>query len=217
MQIARLQYISQGVTTGEHLDNIQKALEAGCRWIQLRIKDQDDESILIAAQKAKSLCDAFNAVLIINDKPDIAKAINANGVHLGKEDASPIDVRMALGEEFTIGGTANTLEDIRQLSKAGVNYIGLGPLRFTSTKKKLSPLLGFEGYETILQQMEYEGISIPVIAIGGVVAYDLPKLMNSGIYGVAVSSVITNATNREETVNNFINTLSETLSPVNHE
>lgn len=217
MQIARLQYISQGVTTEEHLDNIQKALDAGCRWIQLRIKDQDDESVLVAAQKAKVLCDAFSATLIINDKPDIAKAINANGVHLGKEDASPIDVRMALGEEFIIGGTANTLEDIRLLGKAGVNYIGLGPLRFTSTKKKLSPLLGIESYETILQQMKTETINIPVVAIGGVMADDLPKLINAGVYGVAVSSVITHAENRAETVNNFIYTLSETLSPVSYE
>ncbi|UKJ06873.1 thiamine phosphate synthase [Solitalea lacus] len=210
MQIASLQYISQGATPAEHLQNIQKSLNAGCRWIQLRLKNYDDNVILSSALQALQVCKAANAVLIINDRPDIAKAIGAHGVHLGKKDSSPLDVREALGSDFIIGGTANTIDDIRALSGMGVNYIGLGPYRFTTTKQNLSPLLGLQGYQAILKQMKTEALELPVIAIGGLTIDDVEGLKEAGVYGVAVSSVITHAEDACVMVQEFENKISST-------
>ena len=97
--------------------------------------------------KQSKICRKYNATLILNDHVHLVKEIGANGVHLGKSDMSPVKARELLGSNYIIGGTANNMEDIRQLHKSGVDYIGLGPFRFTRTKKNLAPILGIEGYK----------------------------------------------------------------------
>ena len=106
----------------------------------------------------------------------------------------PIDqARAILGKDRIIGGTANTFEDIVSHWKAGADYIGCGPFRFTTTKKNLSPLLGLEGYRKIISRMEAEGIRIPVIAIGGITAEDIPSILATGVGGIAVSGTVLRA------------------------
>jgi thiamine-phosphate pyrophosphorylase len=119
--------------------------------------------------------------------------VNATGVHLGKTDMPPAEARRILGDGFIIGGTANTFEDIRRLTDEGVDYIGLGPFRFTATKKNLSPILGLEGYKDILSRCRAAGIALPVLAIGGITVDDIPALMQTGVSGIAVSSAIRQA------------------------
>ncbi|WP_457831822.1 thiamine phosphate synthase, partial [Staphylococcus aureus] len=84
------------------------ALEAGCRWIQLRFKNADEEELKVTAQEVKKICSAFNAILIINDHPQIAQAVDADGVHLGLQDIGIDEARKILSKEKIIGGTANT-------------------------------------------------------------------------------------------------------------
>lgn len=186
--ISKLQYISQGATPEKHLVNIQNACTAGSEWVQLRLKNQTDEVILETAKKAREITNHFQTRLIINDHYKIAKQVNADGVHLGKTDACPAVVREYLGKLFIIGGTANTLEDCKTLLEKQVDYIGLGPFRYTTTKKNLSPILGLEGYQVLLEELNTE---TPVIAIGGIVLEDVSPLLKTNIHGIAVSGEIT--------------------------
>ena len=186
--IHKLQYISQGETPEIHLENIQKACVAGAVWVQLRLKNCDVETILETAKKAREITNSFKAKLIINDHYKIAKAIKADGVHLGKSDECPLVVRACLDDSFIIGGTANTAEDCKGLLDKKVDYIGLGPYQFTETKKNLSPVLGVEGYQKILEELQTE---TPIIAIGGVTLKEVSEIINTGIYGIAVSGEIT--------------------------
>ena len=188
----KLQYISQGDTQEEQLNNIQKALEFGCRWIQLRFKKANAETLEQTALMAKELCKEFDAIFIINDHVTLAKKIVADGVHLGLTDTSIKEARELLGEEKIIGGTANTYEDVVQRFNEKCNYIGLGPYKFTSTKEKLSPIVGLEGYKKIISTLKSEGIEIPIFAIGGILEEDIDPIINTGIYGIAVSGLITN-------------------------
>ena len=186
-----MHYISQAAPDGSHLTAIAEVLKAGGKWVQLRIKDQSPSLILEYAVQAKGLCDEYGAKLIINDHPEIAKQANAHGVHLGLEDMPVAEARKLLGPDFIIGGTANTMEHLRQRITEGVDYIGLGPYRFTKTKKKLSPILGLEGYHRLLREMNMIS-DVPVIAIGGILMEDVPQLMTTGIHGIALSGTLTN-------------------------
>ena len=103
-----------------------------------------------------------------------------------------------LGEEFIIGGTANTFEDIERLASQGADYIGCGPFRFTTTKKNLAPVLGLEGYRDIIAKMEDAGIDLPVVAIGGITADDIDEILATGVRGIALSGTILRAENPVE-------------------
>jgi thiamine-phosphate pyrophosphorylase len=201
--INRLHYISQPATDGSHVTSIKNALDAGCKWIQLRIKEEPEALILAYALEAAQLCKSYNAKLIVNDHPEIALKAGADGVHLGLEDMPVQEAREIVGEKMIIGGTANTFEQVAQRAAEGVDYIGLGPYRFTRTKKKLSPILGLAGYTSIITQVRAEGISLPIIAVGGIEVDDVPFLLQTGVYGVAMSGAITHSSDRSSVVNDL--------------
>ena len=192
LQKTYLQYISQGATIKEHLENIEKVCQAGCKWVQLRLKNIELLDYLNTAIEARNLCDQYGAVLIINDNIGVAGESNADGVHLGVTDINPKEARKQLGKEAIIGGTANTFEDCLQHIDNGVDYIGLGPFRFTNTKDKLSPILGTEGYTKIVQEITHKGYQLPIVAIGGITLNDLSELQKTGVSNVAVSGLLTN-------------------------
>lgn len=175
------------------LDSVRIALEGGCRQIQLRMKDAAKEAVALVGREAMALCKKVGAELYIDDHVDVCREVGAAGVHLGKLDMPPEQARTYLGKAYRIGGTANTFDDICRLAEKGVDYIGLGPFRFTETKKNLSPLLGLNGYRTILKRCQANGIRLPVLAIGGITPDDIPCLMETGISGIALSSVILQA------------------------
>jgi thiamine-phosphate pyrophosphorylase len=174
------------------------ALLGGCKWIQLRMKNADIDEIKQVALRLKPLCESFNAVFLLNDHVELCKEIEADGVHLGKEDMPPQKAREILGENCIIGSTCNTFEDIENLKDSPIDYIGLGPFRFTSTKKRLSPVLGLEGYRQIVRQCIDNKIDIPIVAIGGITADDILPLMQTGVKGIALSSAILQAENPVE-------------------
>ncbi|MBI2722752.1 MAG: thiamine phosphate synthase [Bacteroidetes bacterium] len=195
----RLQYISQGNSPEEHFKNIQSALDAGVKLVQLRLKNLDDNSYSDSALQIKALCNNYKAQLIINDNATVAKHCDADAVHLGLDDMKVEEAKKIL-KKTIIGGTANTFDHIQQRHNEGVHYIGLGPYRFTTTKEKLSPVLGREGYTRIIQQMKAENIRIPVFAIGGIVLEDVKDIMSTGVYGIAVSGLITRAPDKAKMV-----------------
>jgi len=201
--VSKLHYITQDIENKTHLDLIQEACEAGVDWIQLRLKNKSYEEWKEVASAALAICKKYKAKLIINDNVALAKEIGADGVHLGKHDMPTEKAREILGNDIIIGGTANTFEDIKHHVAAGVNYIGLGPFRYTTTKENLSPIVGLEGYATIIQWCKQENFQTPVIAIGGIVAADVEGLLNVGVHGIAVASAITNAADKKEVVKEF--------------
>ena len=188
----KLYYISQGKNPEEHLKNIQKVCEASCKLVQLRVKKSTEETDTSIAKEAKKICESFGAKLIINDNVKITKDVKADGVHLGKNDMSIRAAKKILSNEFIIGGTANTLEDCVSLIKQGVDYIGLGPFRFTRTKKKLSPTLGINAYKKIISTIKNKGYQLPIYGVGGIITTDFKDLYKSGIFGIAVSGLISN-------------------------
>lgn len=210
---SKLQYISQGTNAKEQLKNIREALDAGCKWIQLRLKNTEEDEIKIVGEEVKKICASYDSIFIINDHPQIAKAINADGVHLGLTDMKINEARKIVGNDKIIGGTANTLQDVLQRVHEGCNYVGLGPFRFTTTKEKLSPVLGVEGYKKIMNELEQMKISIPVYAIGGIKEEeDISLLMQTGIYGIAVSGVITNHSDKKSLIKKINSLLNEQLN-----
>jgi len=186
--IDTLQYITQGIAPQDHVENIRKACLNGITWVQLRIKNTDYRTVLKTAIEARKITNEFGVILIINDHYKIAKEVQADGVHLGKTDTCPLIARQYLGNDFIIGGTANTLEDCRILLDKKVDYIGLGPYQFTETKKNLSPILGVKGYRDIVKELKTK---TPIIAIGGIAINDVAAILKTGVYGIAVSGVIT--------------------------
>ncbi|WP_294226634.1 thiamine phosphate synthase [uncultured Chryseobacterium sp.] len=188
----KLQYISQGFTQAEQELHIKNALDNGIQWIQVRWKNTPENELIRLCDKVKTLCLEYKSVCIINDHVQVAKNIDADGVHLGLQDTSVEAARSVLGENKIIGGTANTFSDLLRRISESCDYIGLGPLRFTSTKEKLSPVLDFDGYENIIRSLKENSIEIPkIFAIGGVILDDVERLQETGIYGVAVSGQIT--------------------------
>lgn len=172
---------------------VEQVLKGGCRWIQLRMKEASLPDVRETALRLVPLCHAYGATFLLDDHVLLAAEVGADGVHLGKMDMPPRQARELVGNKLLIGGTANTLRDVEELAAAGVDYIGLGPYRFTETKKNLSPVLGVEGYRSILTAARAQGIDLPIVAIGGIEKADIPQLMETGVTGIALSGTLLRA------------------------
>ena len=206
---SKLQFITHYTEKYSYIDSARIALEGGCRWIQLRMKDADASTLEETALIVQKMCKDYGATFIIDDHVLLTQKIKANGVHLGKNDMPIAEARRLLGDSFIIGGTVNSLDDVRAtLQSATPDYFGCGPFRFTSTKKNLAPILGHEGYRNIIREMKEGGIRIPLVAIGGIRKEDIPELMADGVHGIALSSSILRAENPVEEMKGIIETLN---------
>lgn len=192
----KLYYISQGKSIEAHLQNIESALEAGVRLIQLRLKDLTETEYLLAAIVCKEMCESKGATFIVNDNPKVAIESKADGVHVGQNDMEVAEVKRLMGNQFIVGGTANTFEQVQKMIAAEVDYLGVGPFRFTTTKKDLSPVLGLGGYLKLIDKCRSKKIRKNIYAIGGIEEKDIRGIKKTGVYGVAVSGLITNAENK---------------------
>ena len=186
--IPKLHYISQGNSPKEHLDNIQKACSSGSELVQLRLKNISEKKCLKLATEAREITSHFQTRLIINDYYKIAKAIKADGVHLGKTDCCPVEARKHLYTWQIIGGTANTIQDCEILISKQVDYISLSPFRHAVTKGNIFKVLGLNGYNEIIEALKTE---TPIIGFGGINTKDVTAILETGISGIAVSDVIT--------------------------
>ena len=202
-----LQYISHFTPQISYAEGIRMALEGGCRWIQLRMKDAPAEEIIACAEEVLPLCRRHGAKFLLDDHVELVRQLGADGVHLGKNDLPVDEARKILGPDIIIGGTANTIEDIIRLHKQGADYIGCGPFRFTTTKKNLSPILGLDGYKSIVLKMKELGIALPIVAIGGITVEDIPAVMGTGVSGIALSGAILGAPDPVEMTARIIETI----------
>ena len=205
-----LQFISHYSERYSYLDSIRLALEGGCKWIQLRMKDATDDEVRPIALAAQKMCREAGATFIIDDRVDLVRELHADGVHLGKNDMPISDARRLLGPDFIIGGTANTFDDVKLHYESSADYIGCGPFRFTTTKQKLAPVLGLDGYRRIVIEMRAAHIDIPIVAIGGITEDDIPAILATGITGIALSGTVLRADNPAQKMKNI-------LKIINHE
>lgn len=168
-----------------HANQARALVAAGSRWIQLRMKNAAPDIWLTTAREVVTICHDAGVLCTINDSVDIALASDADGVHLGNLDEAWIAARARLGPDKILGGTVNHRDDASRAAAAHVlDYVGIGPFRFTATKQKLAPVLGLEGIAALLPLLN----GLPAWAIGGILPADLPALRHAHLAGIAVSS-----------------------------
>lgn len=202
-----LQFITHPSEHYSIAEEAQMAIEGGCRWIQLRMKDASDDEVRQVAMEIIPMCRETDTFLIIDDRVELVNELKVSGVHLGKNDMDPLEAREILGPHAIIGITANTAEDIIRYKGKDVDYVGLGPFRHTTTKKNLSPVLGIEGYASVVSQVRQAGVELPIVAIGGITIDDIDAIMATGVNGIAVSGAIINAPDPVEYTNHIMQKL----------
>lgn len=206
-----LQFITNETSQAAIIAQVQAVLAGGCKWIQLRMKNASRDEIIETAKALKPICAEDEAILVIDDHVDIAKELELDGVHLGKYDMNVKDAREILGEKFIIGATANTLDDVMSFSPVDVDYIGLGPYKFTTTKANLSPIIELDSYANIVKVAANSKREIPIVAIGGIEHSDIERIMSTGVDGVAVSGALINADDTTAATKQMIDQLNEIL------
>ncbi len=202
-----LQYITNGATPYEVEAEVQSALAGGCRWIQVRMKEADEATVIEAIGRVKPYCREAKAILLVDDRVGLVNKLGIDGVHLGQKDMAPSEARKIIGRQAIIGSTANNIEQVKALDFDNIDYVGVGPLRFTTTKSNLAPVLGLEGYREIMTWLRSADQSLPIVAIGGIMPEDVAALRQLGIYSVAVSGAIANAENPIKTTQAFVEAL----------
>ena len=191
-------------------EDVEKAIQGGATLIQLREKNLDYENFKIEALKIQELCRKYQIPFIINDNVELAKEINADGVHVGQNDMNAKNVREILGNEKILGVSAQTPEEAISAENNGADYIGAGAVFHTGTKLDAVEVT----HETLKKICN--SIKIPVVAIGGINAKNILQLENSGIYGVAVVSAIF-ASENIKSATQELRKLSEKITKKYHE
>lgn len=204
----RLQLITNPSDAHSVVDGARLALNGGCRWVQLRHKDAGRGQLVDEGGEIMEACREVGATFIVDDHVEVVRELGADGVHLGKNDMPVSEARKILGPSKIIGATANTFDDIARAWRDGADYVGLGPFRFTTTKKNLSPVLGIEGYHSIFERCRAEGIGLPIVAIGGIMPDDIPQIIAAGASGTALSGCILNSTDPSAKTKEIINILN---------
>ena len=170
-----------------HLEQARRLCAAGAKWIQLRMKAGGPAEIADVAGQVVQICRQYGAICIVNDHVDVAIASGSDGVHLGRLDADWRQARQQLGPARLLGGTINHEADVLHAIDCNcLDYVGVGPWRFTHNKKNLAPVLGPEGIRTLVAQLD----GLPAWAIGGIEATDLPAVRATSAAGAAVSSAL---------------------------
>lgn len=168
-----------------HLELAQLAIDGGTDTIQFRQKSGSTREMIEIARKLKGMCTEAGVTFIVNDRVDVAIASKADGVHLGQDDFPVALARKLMGEDVIIGGSAVSLEDAQRCFTEGADYVGFGPVYPTSSKPDASSPTGIE-----LMKKAIKTVPLPVIAIGGIHAQNVPEVMQAGAYGIAVISAV---------------------------
>lgn len=205
-----LQFITNEKSAVSPEKQLLDAIDGGCRWVQIRMKNATDDEIKRVFTSIRDRAKETLTTVIINDRVELAKELSEEGVagvHLGSEDMAPAAARNFLGPNAIIGVTAHSYEDIENVKDLDIDYIGLGPFAHTETKERLAPLLGIDGVKEIVDQAKENEVFIPIVAVGGVKLHDIKQLLEAGVNGVAVSGAIANASNIAEETKKFMDLL----------
>lgn len=205
--IEKLHFITHDIPQHTHIEQVQLACEAGAKWIQYRCLSKADDELLADLNVIAEVCDDWGATLIVTNHIHLKGKADIQGFHIEDMAADFIALREQIGEEFTLGGSANTIDHLIRLANEGADYAGFGPFKLTTTKPNDLPLLGIKGYADAIAKLKSEDIDFPILAVGGVSLTDVAELLNTGIYGVAVSSAIHQAEDLYEAYQDFYNAI----------
>lgn len=174
-------------------EQIQKAAAGGVTIVQVRAKKLNDRDFYALSLQVKEVLAPFSIPLIIDDRIDIALAVEADGVHLGQKDLPLKAARRIMGKEKIIGLTANTLEEAQEGEKEGADYLGIGPIFPTTTKEKPAPVIGLDKLKIFASRLK-----TPLVAIGGINDARAAEVKKTGVNGIAVSSFILKSSDPKE-------------------
>lgn len=185
--ISKFHYLTQDLPGRSHTEQAQIACGAGANWVQYRCMTKADDELISEINSIAEICDEWGATLIITNHYHLLDRVDAQGVHIEDLDADLMEIRQQIGEDKTLGASSTNIERLLFVQQLGVvDYSGYGPFRYTETKPNNKPLLGFEGY----RQLQQHPIEIPVIAVGGIQLADVEHLLETGVYGIAISSAV---------------------------
>lgn len=185
--------VTDGADVATTVAQARQAVSGGCRWVQVRMKNADPADRDTALISLRDFCHSHGTTLIVDDDVQAVHRTSIDGVHLGHEDMDPTEARAILGPVPLIGATVNCAADAERLVGKPIDYIGLGPWRFTTTKRRLAKPLGAQGTRDLVRNIRDLGIHVPILVIGGIIGEDIPAVLASGADGIAVSSAICRA------------------------
>ena len=188
--ISKFHYLTQDLPNRSHVEQAAIACEAGANWLQYRCLTKSDDELIDEINQIADICDEWGMTLIISNHYHLLSEVDAQGVHIEDFDADFAAIRKHIGEDKTLGGSATNIEALLKVQSTGVvDYCGYGPFAYTDTKPNNSPLLGYEGY----RELQKYSIEIPAIAVGGIQLTDVENLLQTGVYGMAVSAAVNKA------------------------
>jgi thiamine-phosphate pyrophosphorylase len=208
-RLGRLHVITDVVlqTRRTHAEIARLALEGGADTIQYREKRPLVTRELMAdAAAVLAVCQAAHALAIVDDRVDVAAAVGATGVHLGRHDLPVAVARRILGPDAVIGGTANSLEEARLVCRQPIDYLGVGPVFGTQSKANPAPVLGLGALASIVAECP-----VPVIAIGNITPERVADVLATGAYGIAVLSAVTCSPDPERAAREFADAIAAFL------
>jgi len=188
--IEKLHYITHDIPHLTHIEQVQNACEAGAKWIQYRCLSKADDELLKDINAIAEICDDWGTTLIVTNHIHLNGKADIQGFHIEDMDADFFELRKRVGEDVTLGGSANTVENLIRLAKDGADYVGFGPFAATDTKPNNYPLITLEAYQNAIHELKKSDLNMPVLAVGGIKIYDVETLMRTGVYGIAVSGAI---------------------------
>ncbi len=198
--ISKFHYLTQDLPNRSHLEQTEIACQAGANWIQYRCLTKADDELIDEINEIAVICDDWGATLILANHYELLDKVDAQGVHIEDFDADLIAIRKYISDEKTLGASATNIENLLQVQNTGViDYCGYGPFAHTDTKPNDYSLLGFQGY----RELQKHPVEIPVIAVGGIQLNDVEPLLETGIYGIAVSGAINLALDPGATLKEF--------------
>ncbi|SDE80843.1 thiamine-phosphate diphosphorylase [Mucilaginibacter pineti] len=185
--ISRFHYLTQDMPGRTHAQQVQMACGAGANWVQYRCMTKPEDELIDEINEIAEICDDWGATLIITNHYDLLDRVDAQGVHIEDFDADFATIRKVIGDDKTLGASATNLPDLLAIQALNVvDYVGYGPFAHTDTKPNDKPLLGYAGY----RELEKSPVEIPVIAVGGIRLNDVEQLLQTGIYGIAISAAV---------------------------
>ncbi len=187
------------------IETIEKAIRGGITAVQYRFKKKSTRDMYEELLRLRELTEKHNVLLFVNDRVDLAMAVSADGVHVGREDLPPEVIRRLVGDEMYIGYSVNDLSLVEEANKLPIDYIGFGSVYPTATKDDYK-LAGIEKLKECVKLSEK-----PVVAIGGITHYRLPEVLKTGVDGVAIVSAILGFEDVEKATREFVRVYKETL------
>ncbi|MCK4995738.1 MAG: thiamine phosphate synthase, partial [Thermoplasmatales archaeon] len=181
----------------------ENAIKAGCKIIQYREKNKSTKDMIEEARQLKEICEG-KAILLVDDRADVALVVGADGVHIGQEDIPYETARLLLGMNKIIGLTVHNLEEAIEAEKLGVNYIGLAPIFKTDTKEDAREPIGTKMIETVRRS-----VSLPIVAVGGINKHNVKDVIDSGADSVVSIYAVLNSDNVYNEVSEFVKIIKE--------